>query len=78
MQKPTRGSSKALWTAAKSPLGTLAAGRLRRGSRGQGMVEYALILLLVAMVIIVIMVVLGHRVGGMYSNISNGIQQASS
>jgi Flp pilus assembly pilin Flp len=42
------------------------------------MVEYALILLLVAMVIIVIMVVLGHRVGGMYSNISNGIQQASS
>ena len=42
------------------------------------MVEYALILMLVAMVLIVIVGVLGGHVTNMYSNISNGVARASS
>ena len=61
------------------------AGRLRRaamgwwmriprtGERGQGMIEYAFILVLVAMVLIVIVTVLGKQTSNMYSNIANGI-----
>lgn len=37
------------------------------------MVEYALVLMLVALVIIVIMTVLGTHVSHLYSNIANGI-----
>ncbi|MFZ0996203.1 MAG: Flp family type IVb pilin [Candidatus Dormiibacterota bacterium] len=37
------------------------------------MVEYSLILMLVALVVMVIFVVLGHRVSDMYSNINNGL-----
>jgi pilus assembly protein Flp/PilA len=48
-------------------------GRLQRRSAGQGMVEYALVLMLVALVIIVIMTVLGTHVSHLYSNIANGI-----
>jgi pilus assembly protein Flp/PilA len=47
--------------------------RVRSGSLGQGMVEYSLILMLVALVVMVIFVVLGHRVSDMYSNINNGL-----
>ena len=36
---------------------------------GQGLVEYALILLLVAIVVIAILVMLGPVVGNLYSNI---------
>lgn len=36
------------------------------------MVEYSLILMLIAIVVIVIMVVVGHRVSDLYSNINNG------
>ncbi|MGA9775249.1 MAG: pilus assembly protein [Candidatus Dormiibacterota bacterium] len=42
------------------------------------MVEYALILMLVAMVVIVILGVLGGHVTDMYSNVSNGVTRASS
>ena len=41
------------------------------------MVEYSLILLLVAIVVLVIFVVLGHRVSDLYSNINNGVNTAS-
>jgi len=51
--------------------------RLRSGSPGQGMVEYSLILVLVAIVVLVIFVVLGHRVSDLYSNINNGVNTAS-
>ncbi|MGH7697893.1 MAG: hypothetical protein ACRENV_04350 [Candidatus Dormibacteria bacterium] len=51
--------------------------RVRSGSPGQGMVEYSLVLLLVAMVVLVIFVVMGHRVSDLYSNISNGVNTAS-
>lgn len=78
MQKPNRGSKKEL------PAGPLLrrlrrwSGLLRSGPPGQGMVEYALILMLVAMVVIVIIGVLGGHVTDMYSNVSNGVARASS
>jgi Flp pilus assembly pilin Flp len=40
---------------------------------GQGMVEYAFILLLIAMVCIVMVQVLGHQTSNLYSNISSGL-----
>jgi pilus assembly protein Flp/PilA len=40
---------------------------------GQGLVEYALILLLVAIVVIAILIVLGPQVGSMFSAVSKGI-----
>jgi len=38
-------------------------------SRGQGLVEYALILMLVAIIVIVILALLGPAVGNMFSNL---------
>ena len=43
------------------------------GEGGQGMVEYALILILVAMVVILVLTVLGRQVSNLYSNVSSGI-----
>jgi len=43
----------------------------RRTERGQGMVEYALILLLIALVIILVITLLGHQTSNLYSNIAN-------
>ena len=74
MQKPNRGSIKALLSARVRARGE----HLRSGSPGQGMVEYALVLMLVAMVLIVIVGVLGGHVTDMYSNVSNGVARASS
>ena len=45
----------------------------RRGQRGQGMVEYAFILVLVAMVVLVSVVVLGKQTSNLYSNIASGL-----
>lgn len=52
--------------------------QIRRGlqaltadDHGQGMVEYALILVLIAVVVIVIMQVVGHQVNNVFSNVSN-------
>lgn len=42
-------------------------------NRGQGLVEYALILVFVAIVVIVVLVLLGPSVGNMYSSIISGI-----
>jgi pilus assembly protein Flp/PilA len=41
--------------------------------RGQGMVEYALILVLIAIVVIVILQVVGQQVNNVFSNVSNGL-----
>jgi pilus assembly protein Flp/PilA len=41
--------------------------------KGQGLVEYALILVLVAVVVIVILTVLGPAIGQVLSNIINAI-----
>jgi pilus assembly protein Flp/PilA len=40
---------------------------------GQGMVEYALILVLISIVVIVILTTLGHNVNNVFSNISHGL-----
>ena len=41
--------------------------------KGQGLVEYALILVLVAIVVIVILAILGPAIGDVFSNIINGL-----
>jgi pilus assembly protein Flp/PilA len=38
-------------------------------SEGQGLVEYALILVLVSVVVIVILTILGPAIGGAFSNV---------
>lgn len=40
---------------------------------GQGMVEYALILVLIAVVVIVILTVVGQQVNNVFSNVSSGL-----
>jgi pilus assembly protein Flp/PilA len=40
---------------------------------GQGMVEYALILVLIAIVVIVILQLVGKQVNNVFSNVSNGL-----
>ncbi len=44
-----------------------------RGEEGQGMVEYALILVLIAVVVIVVLIVLGNQVQNVFCNISGGL-----
>lgn len=41
--------------------------------RGQGLVEYALILVLVAVVIIAVLAVLGPVIGNMFSKVNSGL-----
>ncbi len=41
--------------------------------KGQGLVEYALILVLVAIVVIVILALLGPAIGKIFSNIVNAV-----
>ncbi len=47
--------------------------RLRTREEGQGMVEYALILVLISIVVIVILTTLGKTVNNVFSNVSNGL-----
>jgi pilus assembly protein Flp/PilA len=49
--------------------------RLTAREEGQGMVEYALILVLIAIVVIVILQVVGKQVNNVFSNISNGLDK---
>ena len=42
---------------------------------GQGMVEYALILVLIAVVVIVLLIILGNQVQNVFSNVSAGMGQ---
>jgi len=44
-----------------------------RNQEGQGLVEYALILVLVAVVVIVILALLGPAIGNIFSNIINSL-----
>lgn len=41
---------------------------------GQGLVEYALVLVLVAVVVIAILTLLGPQIGNVFSRITNGLQ----
>jgi pilus assembly protein Flp/PilA len=43
--------------------------RAGRSQRGQGMVEYALILVLVSIVVIVILLTMGNQIQNVFSNI---------
>lgn len=45
--------------------------------KGQGLVEYALILVLIAVVVIAILVVLGPQIGAVFSRISSEMGKAS-
>jgi pilus assembly protein Flp/PilA len=47
--------------------------QLNTREEGQGMVEYALILVLISIVVIVILTTLGHSVNNVFSNISKGL-----
>lgn len=40
---------------------------------GQGLVEYALILVLVAIVVIAILAILGPQIGNIFSRVTNGL-----
>ena len=42
---------------------------------GQGMVEYALILVLIAVVVIVVLIILGNQIQNVFCNISGGLGQ---
>ena len=48
-------------------------GCLFRRQRGQGLVEYALIIALVAVVVIGILILLGPAIGSIFSNIANAL-----
>ena len=43
--------------------------RVIRSERGQGMVEYALILVLVSIVVIVILLTMGNQINNVFSNV---------
>lgn len=43
--------------------------RFKLGQSGQGMVEYALILVLVSIVVIVILLTLGNQIQNVFSNV---------
>ena len=45
----------------------------KKNEKGQGLVEYALILVLVAIVVVGALTVLGPRVGNVFSDINNSI-----
>lgn len=62
---------RAAWTR----LGEAAGVAVRRGQAGQGYVEYALILILMAMVVLVLLSVVGHETKNVFSNISIQIAQ---
>ncbi len=47
--------------------------RRHDAEEGQGMTEYALILVLIAVVVIVILTVVGQQVNNVFSNISSGV-----
>jgi pilus assembly protein Flp/PilA len=46
---------------------------LRKDEQGQGLVEYALILVLVAIVVIAILAILGPQIGNIFSRVTDGL-----
>ena len=45
----------------------------RQEEKGQGLVEYALILVLVAIVVIAILAILGPQIGNIFSRVTSGL-----
>lgn len=50
--------------------------QLVKNNKGQGLVEYALILMLIAMVVIVALQMLGVKLSNTYENINGGVTSA--
>ena len=51
--------------------------RIAREERGQGMVEYGLILALVAVAAVVVLIALGGNITSIFSNVGNQLTQAN-
>jgi pilus assembly protein Flp/PilA len=49
--------------------------RARRAEKGQGMVEYGLILMIITVALIIIVSTIGRQADNMFSNVSNGLGQ---
>jgi Flp pilus assembly pilin Flp len=47
--------------------------RRRDDERGQGLVEYGLMIILIAIFVIVVVGVMGHQTNNVFSNVSNGL-----
>jgi Flp pilus assembly pilin Flp len=56
--------------AARARLAGVAGTVVCRGQAGQGYVEYALILILMAMLVLVLLSVVGHETNNVFSNVS--------
>ena len=56
-------------------LGEASARDEHESERGQGMIEYSLIIVLIGIFVILTVQVLGHHVNTLYSNVSNGLSQ---
>ncbi len=48
-----------------------------QNEQGQGLVEYALILVLVALIVIVVLIILGPAIGNLFSNVIGELQAVS-
>ncbi len=51
----------------------LVPGDRRDDERGQGLVEYGLIVVFIAIVVIVVVGVVGHQANNVFSNVANGL-----
>ncbi len=47
--------------------------RRRDDERGQGLVEYGLVIILIAIVVIVVVGAVGHQANNVFSNVANGL-----
>ena len=52
---------------------TVRTGRRRDDERGQGLVEYGLVIILIGIFVIVVVGVVGHQANNVFSNVSNGL-----
>jgi pilus assembly protein Flp/PilA len=50
---------------------------LQKREEGQGLIEYALIVLLIAIVVIVVLTAVGGQINGVFQNIFNTLQGAN-
>jgi pilus assembly protein Flp/PilA len=50
---------------------------LKRNEKGQGLVEYALILVLVAIVVFAVLMILGPEIGDAFSTVNDSLSSVS-
>lgn len=51
--------------------------QLKQHEEGQGLIEYALIVLLIAIVVIVVLTAVGGEINGVFSNIADELKSAT-